>query len=91
MEDYYEYIEEILRSGELTIDEQKLILPFYAEYFESYAFPDFPESEKGIRWEDFDDRIYLLTPDGWMLPEDMDQSNWLRAGMTDEQYLESIS
>ena len=29
---------------------------------------------------------YIMTPSGWMLPENMGQHEWWNAGMTEEEY-----
>jgi len=81
---YYQYLTGLLTNNNLSIYDQIAIIDLIAPLEDS----GFQINEQDIhtRWQFVQGRIYIMTPSGWMLPENMGQDEWMNAGISEEEY-----
>jgi len=84
----WEYLINRLRTENLSVINQKNMINLVSE-MEDSSFRII-ESDRNIKWQVVQGRIYIMTPSGWMLPENMGEEEWTFAGMNEQQYNEMI-
>jgi len=82
-----EYLLSILQTQKLTEGDQKKIIALLSR-MNSSGFRTTTDN-RNTRWTFEHQRVYIMTPNGWMLPENMDQSEWWTAGMSAQEFEEN--
>uniref|UniRef100_A0A6C0I922 Uncharacterized protein n=1 Tax=viral metagenome TaxID=1070528 RepID=A0A6C0I922_9ZZZZ len=75
---YSNYIITSLKSGRLSLEQQQEAITAYSSLLDPlYCIYLIFEEPQGETWVYHENRIYLRTPYGWMLPEHMGDYEWL--------------
>ena len=79
---YYEQLINRLVNERLSIQDQKNIINLICELEDSpFRITDSGQNRK---WQIVNERLYIMTPDGWILPEHIEE--WSLAGMNEREY-----
>jgi hypothetical protein len=82
--DYWVRLVNRLRSERLSVQDQKNIINLISE-MENSTFRIL-DADENTKWQFVQGRIYIMTPNGWMLPEDMGEEEWSFAVMNESEY-----
>jgi len=91
IDDYFawnNYLIDTLRTQNLSETDQKKIISLVAR-MNSSSFT-VTNDLRNTRWIFQHNRIYIMTPNGWTLPENMGQSEWWSAGMTEQEFEDQL-